>query len=59
MGARTPSDPWEVITQTDDNPTHLERLERGGRKMWSRRTALKHAADYTARHGRPAFAQAI
>ena len=58
-GRPAPLDPWEVITQYDDNPTHLARLEHKGRSAWSRRTALKYAADYQARHGRPAFAQRV
>ncbi len=56
--SRVPSDPWEAVTHYDDaNPSHVARLEHRGRSEWSRRTALAHAADYEARHGRTAIAQ--
>lgn len=55
-----PSDPWEVVVHYDDaNPSHVARLEYRGRSAWTPRTALKHAADYTARHGRRAIAQPV
>lgn len=58
--SRAPSDPWEVVTHCNEaNPSHVARVEHRGRSEWSRRTALAHAADYEARHGRTAIAQRV
>lgn len=51
---------WEVIAQRDDNPTHLGLVpNKRGKTLMSRRTAQKTAEAYTAKHGRPAFAQRV
>lgn len=50
---------YEVVGQTGPRATDLARLTIDGRTSWTRRTALKHAAAYTARTGRPAFADRL